>query len=134
MSMVSGLSYFCLILLVATAAAGGFTKRIKPKPGAPEQVKLSLGLPDEMVVSWISHDAIPMDGTCFVPNLPRLDSSDASLGPGSPFPYAMHQECEIAHSEVIWTDIQTHKVKTSRHGPQNSETSKQSTHSSLLPS
>ena len=35
-------------------------------PGAPEQLKLSLaGGPETMVVSWISKDAVPTDGTCF---------------------------------------------------------------------
>jgi len=79
-------------------------------PGAPEQIKLSLGGPGEMVVSWVSMDVIPTDGTCFKPNLPQLDSSSAGIA-GAPFPYPMvsgidNPACRLAESEVaIWRGL-----------------------------
>ena len=79
-------------------------------PGAPEQLKLSLaGGPDTMVVSWISKDAVPTDGTCFDRPV-QVWSSDGGCAnggcsgssPPTPFPYPLKAACALADSEVSY--------------------------------
>ena len=79
-------------------------------PGAPEQLKLSLaGAPaTSMVVSWISKDAVPTDGSCFDRPLQvwSPDGDQSGTGPGSgsspptPFPFPLKTGCALAGSEV----------------------------------
>ena len=79
-------------------------------PGAPEQLKLSLaGGPETMVVSWISKDSVPTDGTCFdrPAQVWSTDGSCANGGcsgssPPTPFPYPLKPACALADSEVSY--------------------------------
>ena len=96
---------FCLTSLLLPGGGEGKPlsdeASLVPTPGAPEQIKLSLGGPGEIVVSWVSHDAIPTDGSCFKPNVPRLDKTGAGTA-GSPFPYPISRTCHLAVSEVAF--------------------------------
>ena len=93
------------------ASAGGAHRApTVAAPGAPEQLKLSLaGGPDTMVVSWISKDAVPTDGSCF-DRPAQVWSSDGSCADGgcsgssppTPFPYPLKSACALAGSEVSY--------------------------------
>ena len=82
--------------------------RVRPAPGAPEQLKLSLaGGPDTMVVSWISKDRVPTDGSCFDRPAQAWTSGPCNGGAGctgssppTPFPYPIKAGCELADGEV----------------------------------
>ena len=54
-----------------------------------------------MVVSWISMDKIPTNGSCFAPPKQAITPGNFSgSSPPTPFPYPLKPGCLLAGSEV----------------------------------
>eukprot|EP01047_Picozoa_sp_COSAG01_P013604 COSAG01_NODE_645_length_14553_cov_32.925227_1_plen_621_part_00 len=70
-------------------------------PGAPEQIKLSLtASAGEVVVSWISKDAVPQDGSCFTRPQEVWEDGQTGSSPPVPFPYPIKPGCSLADGVV----------------------------------
>ena len=59
-----------------------------------------------MVVSWISKDKIPMDGSCFDPPAQVVAPGNfTGSSPPTPFPYPIKAGCTLAGSQVRFVAV-----------------------------